>query len=243
MPASSTTTTWLPAWAWGSMELLQSTDHMILMRVSDELLTVCKPSTLSQDLVAHYYSSYELHQCWYAINRIRWITEHLTGLLQVLYLVSHSPQSQALVLDLTTHGGLRVWGPQCPSGCPALPITSWRVCYILPLDSDSILSCLHKPPSLPGELQMALHDDFTLSGFSRKKEPIGWIYICVYVCVCVRRKKMGQEGCHMARRILVSWPGFKSRPWQWKCWILTTGPPGNFKKIFNKDWLRHFCKT
>ena len=52
MPASSTTTTWLPVWAWGSMELLQSTDHMILMRVSDELLTVCKPSTLSQDLVA-----------------------------------------------------------------------------------------------------------------------------------------------------------------------------------------------
>jgi len=30
-----------------------------------------------------------------------------------------------------------------------------------------------KPPSLPGELQMALHDDFALSGFSRKKEPIG----------------------------------------------------------------------
>lgn len=52
MPASSPTATWLPVWAWGSMELLQCTDHMILMLTSDELLTVCKPSTLSQDLVA-----------------------------------------------------------------------------------------------------------------------------------------------------------------------------------------------
>ena len=33
--------------------------------------------------------------------------------------------------------------------------------------------------------------------------------------------------CHRAFRILVPWPGIKPRPQQWKCWVLTTGLPGN----------------
>ena len=31
----------------------------------------------------------------------------------------------------------------------------------------------------------------------------------------------------LARSYLVPWPGIKPRPWQWKHWVLTTGPPGN----------------
>ena len=31
----------------------------------------------------------------------------------------------------------------------------------------------------------------------------------------------------MACGILVSQPGIKPRQQQWKCWVLTTGPPGN----------------
>lgn len=28
--------------------------------------------------------------------------------------------------------------------------------------------------------------------------------------------------------ILVPWAGIIPGPWQWKCWVLTIGPPGNF---------------
>ena len=31
----------------------------------------------------------------------------------------------------------------------------------------------------------------------------------------------------VAFRILVLQPGIEPGPWQWKCWVLTTGPPGN----------------
>ena len=33
--------------------------------------------------------------------------------------------------------------------------------------------------------------------------------------------------CHLACRILVPWPGTEPGPQQWKCRVLTTGPPGN----------------
>ena len=33
--------------------------------------------------------------------------------------------------------------------------------------------------------------------------------------------------CGMADGILVPPPGIETGPWQWKCWVLTTGPPGN----------------
>ena len=33
--------------------------------------------------------------------------------------------------------------------------------------------------------------------------------------------------CSMACKVLVPWPGIKSKPWLWKHWVLTTGPPGN----------------
>ena len=41
---------------------------------------------------------------------------------------------------------------------------------------------------------------------------------------------------HMACRILVPCPGTEPRPQQWKCQVLTTGPPGNSQLwlIFNK---------
>ena len=35
----------------------------------------------------------------------------------------------------------------------------------------------------------------------------------------------------MACRILVPWPGIEPGPWQWKCRVLTTGPPGNFLEL------------
>ena len=31
---------------------------------------------------------------------------------------------------------------------------------------------------------------------------------------------------------LVPWPGIEPRPWQWKHWVLTTGPPGNSQYMF-----------
>ena len=37
-------------------------------------------------------------------------------------------------------------------------------------------------------------------------------------------------GC-VACGILVPWPGIEQRPWQWKCRVLITGPPGNSPKI------------
>ena len=33
--------------------------------------------------------------------------------------------------------------------------------------------------------------------------------------------------CHLACKILVPQPGIEPEPWQWKCWVLTPGPPGN----------------
>ena len=33
------------------------------------------------------------------------------------------------------------------------------------------------------------------------------------------------SGCAIG--LLVPWPGIKPRPQQWKCWVLTTGQPGN----------------
>ena len=37
--------------------------------------------------------------------------------------------------------------------------------------------------------------------------------------------------CHTACRILVPWPGIQSGPWQWMCWVLTTGPLENSLKL------------
>ena len=170
----SPTTTWLPVWAWESMELLQFTDHMILMSVSDELLTVCKPSTLSQDLVAPL-----LQLLWTAPmlvcnqqNKTNNSTSDRAAASTIFGITLTT--GQALVLDLTTHGGLKAWGPQCPLWCPALPIASWWVCSILP------------PPSQVSSrwvCMMTLH----CQGSPEKKEPIGWIYINIYthVCMCV----------------------------------------------------------
>ena len=33
--------------------------------------------------------------------------------------------------------------------------------------------------------------------------------------------------CHEACGVLVPQPEIEPWPWQWKCWVLTTGPPGN----------------
>ena len=38
--------------------------------------------------------------------------------------------------------------------------------------------------------------------------------------------------CHIACRILVAQPGIECRPQLWKCWVLTTGMPGNFPRQF-----------
>ena len=44
----------------------------------------------------------------------------------------------------------------------------------------------------------------------------------------------GEQGGpqYMACGISVPRPGIELRPWQWKCWILTTGPPGNSFTVF-----------
>ena len=47
----------------------------------------------------------------------------------------------------------------------------------------------------------------------------------------VKQQKWSQtsffRSCHVACGILVPWPGIEPWPWQWKCRVLTTGPPGN----------------
>ena len=42
---------------------------------------------------------------------------------------------------------------------------------------------------------------------------------------------------HTGCRILVPWPGIGPRAWQWKCWVLTTGPTGSFHYFTYRDCL------
>ena len=39
--------------------------------------------------------------------------------------------------------------------------------------------------------------------------------------------------CRIARRMLVAQPGIEYGPQLWKCWVLTTGMPGNFPRQFS----------
>ena len=59
-----------------------------------------------------------------------------------------------------------------------------------------------------------------LSTSSSKIFPTGHLAIfipCMYLFIFA---------CCAAGRILAPWPGIEPRSWQWKCWILTPGPPG-----------------
>ena len=47
----------------------------------------------------------------------------------------------------------------------------------------------------------------------------------------------------MAFGILVPWPGIEPRSWQWKCWVLTTGPPGNPRVKYSHEHLLTFCPS
>ena len=96
--------------------------------------------------------------------------------------------------------------------------------------------CRGHPRSVPLEILWGTPENVPWNCPPPREWEVGGFYppplvlLCLSVClfVCL--------GPHWAAcGILVPYQGLNPVPWQWKCWVLTTGPPGNSLILL---WLR-----